>query len=121
MARSAKCRRVCSEPVSCVFSPEQPADKRVEIPVEALEALRLCDLEGLDQDSAANRMGVSRGTLQRILYQARRDVADALVGGKQIVIGGGNYQLATGHCQCESNCRQCRFVKQKNKGDGACE
>ena len=118
MARSAKCRRVCLEPVSSVFTPEQPAQKTVQITVEALEALRLCDLEGLDQDSAAGRMGVSRGTLQRILYLARQNVADALVNGKKIVIGGGNYEVASGHCQCAHNCQQCRFMQTNQKGDG---
>ncbi len=44
----------------------------VTIQVDALEALRLCDLEGLDQDAAAQQMGVS-GTFQRILYAARKE------------------------------------------------
>ncbi|HPF71461.1 MAG TPA: DUF134 domain-containing protein [Candidatus Krumholzibacteria bacterium] len=49
-----------------------------DLPLDAFEALRLCDAEGLDQEQAAARMGVSRGTVQRLLAQARRTVAVAL-------------------------------------------
>ena len=48
------------------------------LPLDAFEALRLCDAEGLDQTEAADRMQVSRGTVQRLLGQARRTVASAL-------------------------------------------
>jgi hypothetical protein len=54
---------------------------------DELEALRLADLEGLYQETAADRMGVSRATFGRILTSARRQVAEALVGGKVLVIG----------------------------------
>ena len=50
----------------------------VEMTLDAFEALRLCDAEGLDQAAAAERMGVSRGTVQRLLARARHDVACAL-------------------------------------------
>ena len=50
------------------------------LPHDAFEALRLCDAEGLDQQQAADRMGVSRGTVQRLLQRARRTVAAALAG-----------------------------------------
>jgi len=46
---------------------------------EELEALRLADLEGCSQVQAAEAMGVSRSTFQRILARARRQVARALV------------------------------------------
>lgn len=54
---------------------------------DELEALRLADLEGLYQETAAERMGVSRATFGRILTRARAAVAEALVGGKVLVIG----------------------------------
>lgn len=53
---------------------------------DAFEALRLCDLEGLDQTAAGERMGVSRGTVQRLLKQARRDLVGALVRREALVI-----------------------------------
>ena len=57
--------------------------------LDGLEALRLADLEGLYQEEAARRMGVSRATFARVLAGARRQVADALVNGKVLSISGG--------------------------------
>jgi len=59
---------------------------RVTLPLDGLEALRLADLEGLYQEAAAERMGVSRATFARILARARAVVAEALVGGKILLI-----------------------------------
>lgn len=56
----------------------------VNLVLDELEALRLCDLLGLDQDEAGERMGVSRATVQRLLAAGRSKVADALVHGKGI-------------------------------------
>jgi predicted DNA-binding protein (UPF0251 family) len=52
---------------------------------DELEALKLCDLDDLTQEEAGARMGVSRGTVQRILSVARKKVAMALTQGKAIV------------------------------------
>lgn len=59
--------------------------ERVSLGVDELEALRLCDLEGLTQAEAGSRMGVSRGTVQRIVKSARSKVAQALVEGMVLV------------------------------------
>ena len=56
------------------------------LPLDAFEALRLCDAEGLDQTEAAERMQVSRGTVQRLLVEARRTVAAALAAGRALRI-----------------------------------
>ncbi len=74
-----------------------PSDKDViEVPknilkLEELEAVRLKDLEGLEQSECAERMEVSRPTFQRILLSAREKIADSLVNGKTIHIEGGNF------------------------------
>ncbi len=52
--------------------------------MDELEALSLCDRDGLTQEEAGRKMGVSRGTVQRTLMSARNKVADALAGGKAI-------------------------------------
>mgnify|MGYP006267367887 FL=1 len=52
---------------------------------EELEALKLCDLDDLSQAEAGLKMGVSRGTVQRILALARKKVAKALSKGHAIV------------------------------------
>ncbi|RKY54775.1 MAG: hypothetical protein DRP89_04570, partial [Candidatus Neomarinimicrobiota bacterium] len=51
-----------------------------------LEALRLIDLEGLSQEEAGQRMGVSRGTIWRLLKNARRKIAQAITEGRPIYI-----------------------------------
>ena len=67
--------------------------EEVVVPVEGLEALRLSDLERLDQETAAARMNISRQTFGRVLAEARQLVAEALVMGKMIRIQGGSYTL----------------------------
>ncbi|GFE62489.1 DUF134 domain-containing protein [Geobacter sp. AOG2] len=53
---------------------------------DELEALYLCDGEHLRQEEAGERMGVSRGTVQRLLAAARAKVAQALVTNKALCI-----------------------------------
>ncbi len=59
--------------------------KRIPISRDELEVLKLCDLDGLTQEAAGSRMGVSRGTVQRTLSAARKKVAEALARGKALV------------------------------------
>jgi len=51
-----------------------------------LETLRLVDLEGLFQEEAGERLGVSRGTVWRLLQTGRRKIAQALTEGRVIQI-----------------------------------
>jgi predicted DNA-binding protein (UPF0251 family) len=51
----------------------------VELAVDELEAMRLCDLDGHDQATAGERMGVSRGTVQRLLHSGRSKLLTALL------------------------------------------
>lgn len=64
--------------------------------VEELEAIRLSDFEGLDQESAANLMHVSRQTYGRILASARHIIGEALITGKAVRINGGTYTMRYG-------------------------
>lgn len=68
----------------------EPNPKRNGEPIiiehEELEALRLVELEGLSQEEAGERMGVSRGTVWRFLKRAREKVARALTEGRRIQI-----------------------------------
>lgn len=47
--------------------------------IDEFEAMRLCDHEGLSQIEAAERMAVSRGTVQRLLERGRKTVLDAIL------------------------------------------
>jgi len=58
----------------------------VRLELSELEAMRLCDLEGHDQEAAGRRMGVSRGTVQRMLNRGRAKVVAALVEPSALVI-----------------------------------
>lgn len=116
MARVSKVRRVCAEPGSRRFFPEGEEKGFVTMSMEEFESIRLCDWESLEQDDAAKRMNISRGTFQRILYNARKTTAEALVNGKGIIISGGNYEIASFGCDCQKACRCCRFEKNK-QGD----
>jgi predicted DNA-binding protein (UPF0251 family) len=85
-------RRVAAPPRCAYFKPAGIPMSRLEevaLSVDELEALRLADLEGLYQDGAAVRMGVSRPTFARIVEAARGKVATALVHGRALRIGGG--------------------------------
>jgi predicted DNA-binding protein (UPF0251 family) len=96
MPRPPKPRFVQGRPLVTGFIPEPfpPwAGDEVLLTVEGLEAIRLSDWEGLDQDAAARRMNVSRQTFGRVLGRARRSVAEALVSGRVLRIEGGHFQM----------------------------
>ncbi|HEX2770049.1 MAG TPA: DUF134 domain-containing protein [Geobacteraceae bacterium] len=56
---------------------------------DEMEAMFLCDAENLTQEDAGKRMGVSRGTVQRLLTQARKKTIEAIVLGKALAIESG--------------------------------
>ena len=60
----------------------------IQLAHDELETLHLCDGEGKTQEEAGTCMGVSRGTVQRLLTNARCKVAQALVGQKALAISG---------------------------------
>ncbi len=92
MPRPKKPRFVSAYPTMTAFIPEgMPVSGEVLLSVEGIEAIRLSDFEGLDQDTAARLMAVSRQTYGRILSEARGVVANALVTGKALRIKGGMY------------------------------
>jgi predicted DNA-binding protein (UPF0251 family) len=59
--------------------------ERITLFDDELEALKLCDLDGLTQEEAGGRMGISRGTVQRLLSSARKKTAMALSECKAII------------------------------------
>ena len=63
--------------------------EEVVLGLDGLEAVCLADLEGLYQEAAAQRMGVSRQTFGRIVESARRTIADAIINGKCLRVEGG--------------------------------
>ena len=97
MPRPCCRRRIAGAPPAGVFKPAGIPGRFLEevvLGLDGLEALRLADLEGLYQEEAAARMGVSRATFGRIVAEARRRVAEALVEGKLLRIEGGPVDTA---------------------------
>jgi predicted DNA-binding protein (UPF0251 family) len=58
---------------------------------DEIEAMRLCDHEELDQEAAAKRMNISRGTVQRLLYSGRKKMVEAITQSKALQIEGGEH------------------------------
>ena len=79
------------EKLGLVFKPAGTPLMDLEVIIlehDELEALFLCDGEDLSQERAGEKMGVSRGTVQRLLTQGRKKVIGALVGQKALAIAG---------------------------------
>lgn len=92
MARPQKTRTVSDELPASYFKPQGiplVSLSEIVLTLDGREALRLVDVEGLDQQEAARRMNVSRSTLSRILAEARRTTATAITRGLALRIEGG--------------------------------
>lgn len=103
MTRPPKPRRIGFLPDATYFKPAGiplRVIEEVRMSMEEAEAVRLKDLEGLDQEASAIRMNVSRPTFQRVLASARQKIADALLNGKAIRIEGGNFEIAMRRFRC---------------------
>ena len=107
MTRPRKCRRIAGTPRVTYFKPQgiplRDLDE-VNLPFEGHEALRLADVEGMNQEEAAQYMGVSRHTFGRVLAGARKVVAEAVVKGLALRVQGGDYMVA-GCCRGAICCR----------------
>ena len=98
MVRPKKNRIVAFKPDVSYFKPRGiPMINLIEVrlTVDEQESIRLADLLGASHEEAGRRMGVSRATFGRIVQQARKIVADALINGKAIKIEGGNYSIVS--------------------------
>ncbi len=61
----------------------------IRLELSELEAMRLCDLDGFDQEAAGQRMEISRGTVQRLLKSGREKVLQALLQSRALLIAEG--------------------------------
>ncbi len=102
MPRPRKPRFVDGPPIVERFQPHPfhaKGREEIVLPLEGLEAIRLCDYESLSQEEAAQRMNVSRQTFGRILMHARKTVAETLVVGKVLRIEGGAFEMPSQGCR----------------------
>lgn len=101
-------RRIEREPDITYFKPRGiPLNELgvVIILFEELETIRLTDIEGMEQEQAAQLMGISRRVFWEDLQSARRKIAEALVEGKAIRIEGGSYRVESKRWHKCQNCK----------------
>ena len=114
MPRPVKCRRVNFFPAQTHFKPsgkKKCETKEIILKIEELEAMRLKDNEGYNQEKCAKEMEVSRQTFQNIIESARKKVATALINGYAINISGGDYISKN----CSFKCLDCNEIYGLNK------
>ncbi len=94
MVRPRRFRNVGQVPGINYFKPTGVTVRELEeiiLTVDEYEAIRLKDFEGFEQEEAAKKMNISQPTLHRLIFSARKKIAEAIVQGKAIRIEGGNY------------------------------
>jgi predicted DNA-binding protein (UPF0251 family)/predicted Fe-Mo cluster-binding NifX family protein len=92
MPRPFKHRCVNGRPVAVIYKPAGipvAGLQWVQLNLDEFECIRLIDHLGLEQEKAAEQIGVSRPTVTRIYASARKKIADALVQGHALRIEGG--------------------------------
>ena len=98
MPRPRRFRRVAFNPSVNYFKPAGVRIIDLEMSIlgiDEFEAIRLKDYLCLPQEECATKMNVSQPTFHRLIIEARKKIADALVNGKAIKIEGGNYELTS--------------------------
>ena len=89
MSRPKKPRRLCFQPNVRYFKPvgvPLRSLKEVVLTHDEIEAIKLHDVDQLDQIAAAQSMHISQSTFARILKSAYRKVAIGLIRGQAIKI-----------------------------------
>ena len=94
MARPVIKKIVNTVPLYAYFKPQgiPMTNLKVEtLSFEEIEALKLKDVENLEQEEAAEKMGISRSTFQRIIKSARFKLVSSVIEGRALKVEGGNY------------------------------
>ena len=107
MPRPQRCRRICGLPEHTKFAPEAAeCGDAIALSLDEYESIRLMDREGLTHEQCAEVMQVSRTTVTEIYASARKKLAEAIVDGRALVIGGGQVRLCR-HSP-EEKCGMCK-------------
>lgn len=89
MPRPRLNRKICFQPNILYFKPQGVPLRKlsvIELTFEEVEALRLKNIEELDQNSCAEKMNTSQSTFQRILSSAYKKTSKAIIEGRAIKI-----------------------------------
>lgn len=123
MGRPHKERRVEKLPPITHYKPAGIPLRSIEevvLTFEEMEAIRLADIELLDQAAAAERMEISRPTFHRIVNKAHQKIAAALWQGYALRVDGGNFRVSH-HCRQDLRhftCQQCGYKWSLPHGTG---
>ena len=104
MPRRKRCRNIQGPPACDGFKPRGIPSRFLETVVLTLdeyESIRLADHENLEHEAASERMGISRSVFTRMLDDARKKVAKAIVEGCELLIEGGEYHFAHKTFRCQ--------------------
>ncbi len=103
MTRTRKCRLVKNPPNSSLFKPAGVAVNElnmIKLTIDEYEAIRLADYEGLDQQEASEKMGISRPTFTRLIQKAREKVSTFIIESRCLSIEGGNIHFKSDIIEC---------------------
>lgn len=96
MPRPRRCRRIGQTPEITYFKPAgiRAAElEEVVLAFEEYEAVKLKDMEDLEQAKCAKKMHISQPTFHRLLLSARKKIADSIINGKALRIDGGHFKI----------------------------
>lgn len=91
-----KCRYIEKEFCNHVFKPKAiPMSQLSSVTIhhDEMEALKMVDFQHMRQADAAEKMGISPATIQRMIESAREKIVRALIEGHAIIINGGEYKI----------------------------
>lgn len=94
MARPKIKKIIDTIPLYAYFKPQGIPMVNLEVVTlsfEEIEALKLKDVQNLEQEAAAEKMGISRSTFQRIIKSARYKIVNSVIEGRALKVEGGNY------------------------------
>jgi len=96
--------RIVHEPP--LYSHFKPAGVRrqnlqeIVLTLDEFEAFRLADQLGYSHAQAAEEMEISRSTFSRLIEKARKKIADFIIQGRVLAIGGGSVHFRVNILQC---------------------
>jgi len=117
-------RKVCFFPEITYFKPAGiPLRELSEVvlSLDEVEAIRLAELNDLDQEEAAKKMQISRITFLRVLHSAHKKIAEALIFGKALKLEGGeimSYQSRLGKALSQDSENEPKRTWGRNVGRG---
>ncbi|MCJ7681182.1 MAG: DUF134 domain-containing protein [Candidatus Aminicenantes bacterium] len=111
MSRPKKPRCIGNSPNCYYFKPRGiPLChlNQIDLQMDEFEALRLADFNEFCHEKAAESMNISRATFGRIIADARKKIADALINGKAIKINNSDVKINVEKSKCHHQHTDCK-------------